>query len=124
MTIISNSPKKQNNIRNKIKNAEVVYYNNARALPTSRASSETNQVSFSDKNSTQAKPKKNLMEDIKENIEAKEVEKKNKKSVKQSLDEKIQNDKKAREERIKKIKQVIARKQKIDKVTDKKITGK
>lgn len=71
-------------------------------------------------NSTQAKPKKNLMEDIKENIEAKEVEKKNKKSVKQSLDEKIQNDKKAREERIKKIKQVIARKQKIDKVTDKK----
>ncbi|EAL3264679.1 hypothetical protein A8V64_07065 [Campylobacter coli] len=124
LTIISNSPKKQNNIRNKIKNAEVVYYNNARALPTSRASSETNQVSFSDKNSTQAKPKKNLMEDIKENIEAKEVEKKNKKSVKQRLDEKIQNDKKAREERIEKIKQVIARKQKIDKVTDKKITGK
>ncbi|EFN2851504.1 hypothetical protein HKW07_001534 [Campylobacter coli] len=124
LTIISNSPKKQNNIRNKIKNAEVVYYNNARALPTSRASSETNQVSFSDKNSTQAKPKKNLMEDIKENIEAKEVEKKNKKSVKQSLDEKIQDDKKAREERIKKIKQVIARKQKIDKVRDKKITGK
>ncbi|HIF9884178.1 TPA: hypothetical protein ACX8KM_001064 [Campylobacter coli] len=71
-------------------------------------------------NSTQTKPKKNLMEDIKENIEAKEVEKKNKKSVKQSLDEKIQDDKKAREERIKKIKQVIARKQKIDKVTDKK----
>lgn len=76
------------------------------------------------KNSTQTKPKKNLMDDIKENIKAKEVEKKNKKSVKQSLDEKIQNDKKAREERIKKIKQVIARKQKIDKVTDKKITGK
>lgn len=72
------------------------------------------------KNSTQTKPKKNLMEDIKENIEAKEVEKKNKKSVKQSLDEKIQNDKKASEERIKKIKQVIARKQKIDKVRDKK----
>ncbi|EAI0241522.1 hypothetical protein E0Z99_03010 [Campylobacter jejuni] len=120
LTIISNSPKKQNNIRNKIKNAEVVYYNNARALPTSRASSETNQVSFSDKNSTQTKPKKNLMDDIKENIKAKEVKKKNKKSVKQSLDEKIQNDKKAREERIKKIKQVIARKQKIDKVRDKK----
>ncbi|EJE0450262.1 hypothetical protein M4J93_000588 [Campylobacter coli] len=75
-------------------------------------------------NSTQTKPKKNLMEDIKENIKAKEVEKKNKKSVKQRLDKKIQNDKKAREERIKKIKQVIARKQKIDKVTDKKITGK
>lgn len=72
------------------------------------------------KNSTQTKPKKNLMDDIKENIKAKEVEKKNKKSVKQSLDEKIQNDKKAREERIKKIKQVIARKQKIDKVRDKK----
>ncbi|HHI9559420.1 TPA: hypothetical protein ACQCUE_001727 [Campylobacter coli] len=71
-------------------------------------------------NSTQTKPKKNLMDDIKENIKTKEVEKKNKKSVKQSLDEKIQNDKKAREERIKKIKQVIARKQKIDKVTDKK----
>ncbi|MEQ4414274.1 hypothetical protein [Campylobacter coli] len=71
-------------------------------------------------NSTQTKPKKNLMEDIKENIKAKEVKKKNKKSVKQSLDEKIQNDKKASEERIKKIKQVIARKQKIDKVTDKK----
>ncbi|ELP7050596.1 hypothetical protein R1209_001174 [Campylobacter coli] len=124
LTIISNSPKKQNNIRNKIKNAEVVYYNNARALPTSRASSETNQVSFSDKNSTQTKPKTNLMEDIKENIKAKEVEKKNKKSVKQRLDKKIQNDKKASEERIKKIKQVIARKQKIDKVTDKKITGK
>ncbi|EAJ7526387.1 hypothetical protein A6E60_04485 [Campylobacter coli] len=120
LTIISNSPKKQNNIRNKIKNTEVVYYNNARALPTSRASSETNQVSFSDKNSTQTKPKKNLMEDIKENIEAKEVEKKNKKSVKQRLDKKIQNDKKASEERIEKIKQVIARKQKIDKVTDKK----
>ncbi|EFN2165245.1 hypothetical protein HKB49_001315 [Campylobacter coli] len=124
LTIISNSPKKQNNIRNKMKNAEVVYYNNARALPTSRASSETNQVSFSDKNSTQTKPKKNLMEDIKENIEAKEVEKKNKKSVKQRLDKKIQNDKKASEERIEKIKQVIARKQKIDKVTDKKIAGK
>ncbi|EAK3390730.1 hypothetical protein CEC40_08930, partial [Campylobacter coli] len=120
LTIISNSPKKQNNIKNKMKNAEVVYYNNARALPTSRASSETKQVSFSNENSTQAKPKKNLMEDIKENIEAKEVEKKNKKSVKQSLDEKIQNDKKASEERIEKIKQVIARKQKIDKVTDKK----
>ncbi|EAI4884757.1 hypothetical protein BHV01_02695 [Campylobacter coli] len=120
LTIISNSPKKQNNIKNKMKNAEVVYYNNARALPTSRASSETKQVSFSNENSTQTKPKKNLMEDIKENIEAKEVEKKNKKSVKQRLDKKIQDDKKAREERIKKIKQVIARKQKIDKVTDKK----
>ncbi|MEQ4355015.1 hypothetical protein [Campylobacter jejuni] len=72
------------------------------------------------KNFTQTKPKTNLMDDIKENIKAKEVKKKNKKSVKQSLDEKIQNDKKAREERIKKIKQVIARKQKIDKVTDKK----
>ncbi|EIB14420.1 hypothetical protein [Campylobacter coli] len=71
-------------------------------------------------NSTQTKPKTNLMDDIKENIEAKEVEKKNKKSVKQRLDKKIQDDKKAREERIKKIKQVIARKQKIDKVTDKK----
>lgn len=71
-------------------------------------------------NSTQTKPKTNLMDDIKENIKAKEVKKKNKKSVKQSLDEKIQNDKKAREERIKKIKQVIARKQKIDKVRDKK----
>ncbi|EDH7393201.1 hypothetical protein GD390_04530 [Campylobacter coli] len=75
-------------------------------------------------NSTQTKPKKNLMDDIKENIKAKEVKKKNKKSVKQKLDEKIQNDKKASEERIKKIKQVIARKQKIDKVTDKKIAGK
>ncbi|MCE7194414.1 hypothetical protein LZW22_00235 [Campylobacter coli] len=75
-------------------------------------------------NSTQTKPKKNLMDDIKENIKAKEVKKKNKKSVKQRLDEKIQNDKKASEERIEKIKQVIARKQKIDKVTDKKIAGK
>ncbi len=72
------------------------------------------------KNSTQTKPKTNLMDDIKKNIKAKEVKKKNKKSVKQSLDEKIQNDKKASEERIKKIKQVIARKQKIDKVRDKK----
>ncbi|HEG0281074.1 TPA: hypothetical protein SB300_001233 [Campylobacter coli] len=71
-------------------------------------------------NSTQTKPKTNLMDDIKENIKTKEVEKKNKKSVKQSLDEKIQNDKKASEERIEKIKQVIARKQKIDKVRDKK----
>ncbi|EAI7500579.1 hypothetical protein CNS75_07815 [Campylobacter coli] len=53
------------------------------------------------KNSTQAKPKKNLMEDIKENIEAKEVEKKNKKSVKQRLDKKIQNDKKASEDILK-----------------------
>ncbi|EAL8648581.1 hypothetical protein DYR64_05120 [Campylobacter coli] len=52
-------------------------------------------------NSTQTKPKKNLMEDIKENIKAKEVEKKNKKSVKQSLDEKIQNDKKASEDILK-----------------------
>lgn len=112
LTIISNSPKKQNNIKNKMKNAEVVYYNNARALPTSRASSETKQVSFSNENSTQTKPKTNLMDDIKENIKAKEVKKKNKKSVKQRLDEKIQNDKKAREERIEKIKQVIARKQK------------
>lgn len=34
------------------------------------------------KDSTQAKPKKNLMEELKENIKAKEVEKKNKKSVK------------------------------------------
>ncbi|EFQ4531681.1 hypothetical protein HZ784_000451 [Campylobacter coli] len=110
LTIISNSPKKQNNIKNKMKNAEVVYYNNARALPTSRASSETKQVSFSNENSTQTKPKTNLIDDIKENIKAKEVKKKNKKSVKQRLDEKIQNDKKAREERIKKIKQVIARK--------------
>lgn len=124
LTIISNSPKKQNNIKNKMKNAEVVYYNNARALPTSRASSETKQVSFSNENSTQAKPKKNLMDDIKYNIKNKEVEKKNKKSVKQRLDEKIQNDKKARKQRIEKIKQVIARKQKIDKVRDKKITGK
>ncbi|HEG0354484.1 TPA: hypothetical protein SB347_000486 [Campylobacter coli] len=120
LTIISNSPKKQNNIKNKMKNAEVVYYNNARALPTSRASSETKQVSFSNENSTQTKPKTNLMDDIKKNIKAKEVKKKNKKSVKQRLDKKIQDDKKAREERIKKIKQVIARKQKIDKVTDKK----
>ncbi|EIP9872863.1 hypothetical protein LUF49_001093 [Campylobacter coli] len=101
LTIISNSPKKQNNIKNKMKNAEVVYYNNARALPTSRASSETKQVSFSDKNSTQTKPKKNLMDDIKENIKNKEVEKKNKKSVKQRLDEKIQNDKKASEDILK-----------------------
>ncbi|EJP3867676.1 hypothetical protein NUS05_001043 [Campylobacter coli] len=53
------------------------------------------------KNSTQTKPKKNLMEDIKENIEAKEVEKKNKKSVKQRLDKKIQNDKKASEDILK-----------------------
>lgn len=72
------------------------------------------------KNSTQTKPKTNLMDDIKKNIKAKEVKKKNKKSVKQRLDEKIQNDKKASEERIEKIKQVIARKQKIDKVRDKK----
>ncbi|HEF3488735.1 TPA: hypothetical protein R9139_000689 [Campylobacter coli] len=54
------------------------------------------------KNSTQAKPKKNLMDDIKKNIKAKEVKKKNKKSVKQSLDEKIQNDKKASEDILKK----------------------
>ncbi|EKQ7221040.1 PBECR2 nuclease fold domain-containing protein [Campylobacter jejuni] len=101
LTIISNSPKKQNNIKNKMKNAEVVYYNNARALPTSRASSETKQVSFSNENSTQAKPKKNLMDDIKENIKNKEVKKKNKKSVKQRLDEKIQNDKKASEDILK-----------------------
>ncbi|EKK8932024.1 hypothetical protein V2102_000753 [Campylobacter jejuni] len=101
LTIISNSPKKQNNIKNKMKNTEVVYYNNARALPTSRASSETKQVSFSNENSTQAKPKKNLMDDIKDNIKNKEIEKKNKKSVKQRLDEKIQNDKKASEDILK-----------------------
>ncbi|EAI6283781.1 hypothetical protein CDB59_06075 [Campylobacter coli] len=52
-------------------------------------------------NSTQTKPKKNLMDDIKENIKAKEVEKKNKKSVKQRLDKKIQNDKKASEDILK-----------------------
>ncbi|WP_193551883.1 hypothetical protein [Campylobacter jejuni] len=52
-------------------------------------------------NSTQAKPKKNLMDDIKDNIKNKEVEKKNKKSVKQRLDEKIQNDKKASEDILK-----------------------
>ncbi|HDZ5268496.1 TPA: hypothetical protein RTJ08_000729 [Campylobacter jejuni] len=52
-------------------------------------------------NSTQTKPKTNLMDDIKKNIKAKEVEKKNKKSVKQSLDEKIQNDKKASEDILK-----------------------
>lgn len=75
-------------------------------------------------NSTQNKPKTNLIDDIKDNIKNKEIEKKNKKSLKQRLDEKIQNDKKASEERIKKTKQVIARKQKIDKVTDKKIAGK
>ncbi|ABS44288.1 conserved hypothetical protein [Campylobacter jejuni subsp. doylei 269.97] len=101
LTIVSNAPKKQNNIKNKMKNAEVVYNNNARALPTSRASSETKQVSFSNLNSTQAKPKKNLMEELKENIKAKEVEQKNKKSVKQRLDEKIQNDKKASEDILK-----------------------
>ncbi|EJK3625274.1 DUF3519 domain-containing protein [Campylobacter jejuni] len=43
-------------------------------------------------NSTQTKPKTNLMDDIKENIKAKEVKKKNKKSVKQRIDEKIQKD--------------------------------
>lgn len=53
------------------------------------------------KNSTQTKPKTNLMDDIKENIKAKEVKKKNKKSVKQRLDEKIQDDKKAREDILK-----------------------
>ncbi|HEE9575149.1 TPA: hypothetical protein R8E35_001564 [Campylobacter coli] len=53
------------------------------------------------KNSTQTKPKTNLMDDIKKNIKAKEVEKKNKKSVKQKLDEKIQNDKKASEDILK-----------------------
>ncbi|MCW1355058.1 hypothetical protein OLQ17_01360 [Campylobacter jejuni] len=41
------------------------------------------------------------MDDIKENIKAKEVKKKNKKSVKQRLDEKIQNDKKASEDILK-----------------------
>ncbi|HHD0446254.1 TPA: hypothetical protein ACOS3D_000498 [Campylobacter jejuni] len=53
------------------------------------------------KNSTQTKPKTNLMDDIKKNIKAKEVKKKNKKSVKQRLDEKIQNDKKASEDILK-----------------------
>ncbi|HDZ5018429.1 TPA: hypothetical protein RTG91_001254 [Campylobacter jejuni] len=52
-------------------------------------------------NSTQAKPKKNLMNDIKENIKNKEVKKKNKKSIKQRLDEKIQDDKKASEDILK-----------------------
>ncbi len=53
------------------------------------------------KNSTQTKPKTNLMDDIKKNIKNKEIEKKNKKSVKQRLDEKIQNDKKASEDILK-----------------------
>ncbi|KQH12040.1 putative barnase/colicin E5 family endoribonuclease, partial [Campylobacter coli] len=52
-------------------------------------------------NSTQTKPKTNLMDDIKENIKAKEVKKKNKKSVKQKLDKKIQDDKKASEDILK-----------------------
>ncbi|MGI7160505.1 hypothetical protein ACNGDP_02800 [Campylobacter coli] len=52
-------------------------------------------------NSTQTKPKTNLMDDIKKNIKAKEVKKKNKKSVKQRLDKKIQNDKKASEDILK-----------------------
>ncbi|EQA9335682.1 hypothetical protein [Campylobacter jejuni] len=52
-------------------------------------------------NSTQTKPKTNLMDDIKDNIKNKEIEKKNKKSVKQRLDEKIQNDKKASEDILK-----------------------
>ncbi|ELS9368734.1 hypothetical protein R6V89_000243 [Campylobacter jejuni] len=60
-----------------------------------------NTTSLFSKNSTQAKPKKNLMDDIKDNIKNKEIEKKNKKSVKQSLDEKIQNDKKASEDILK-----------------------
>ncbi|ECC0055731.1 hypothetical protein L5P16_001128 [Campylobacter jejuni] len=60
-----------------------------------------NTTSLFSKNSTQAKPKTNLMDDIKENIKAKEVKKKNKKSVKQRLDEKIQNDKKASEDILK-----------------------
>ncbi|WP_454468755.1 putative barnase/colicin E5 family endoribonuclease [Campylobacter jejuni] len=60
-----------------------------------------NAHSLNNPNSTQAKPKKNLMNDIKENIKNKEVEKKNKKSVKQRLDEKIQNDKKASEDILK-----------------------
>ncbi|ENE9256950.1 hypothetical protein ABOE26_001621 [Campylobacter jejuni] len=60
-----------------------------------------NTTSLFSKNSTQAKPKKNLMDDIKENIKNKEVKKKNKKSVKQRLDEKIQNDKKASEDILK-----------------------
>ncbi|MBT0822453.1 hypothetical protein KJQ64_06800 [Campylobacter lari] len=94
LTIISNSPKKQNNIRNKMKNAKVVYYNNARALPTSRASSETKQVSFSNGNSTQDKPKENLIEKLKE-------DRKNKKSVKEKLDEKIKNQKESDEDKWK-----------------------
>ncbi|MCR8685989.1 PBECR2 nuclease fold domain-containing protein [Campylobacter sp. 1569] len=94
LTIISNSPKKQNNIRNKMKNAKVVYYNNARALPTSRASSETKQVSFSNGNSTQDKPKENLIEKLKE-------DRKNKKSVKEKLDEKIKNQKESDENKWK-----------------------
>ncbi|EFV1127132.1 hypothetical protein HRO66_001201 [Campylobacter lari] len=94
LTIISNSPKKQNNIRNKMKNAKVVYYNNARALPTSRASSETKQVSFSNGNSTQDKPKENLIEKLKE-------DRKNKKSVKEKLDEKIKNQKENDEDKWK-----------------------
>ncbi|EAK0443638.1 hypothetical protein YZ29_07415 [Campylobacter lari] len=94
LTIISNSPKKQNNIRNKMKNAKVVYYNNARALPTSRASSETKQVSFSNGNSTQDKPKENLIEKLKE-------DRKNKKRVKEKLDEKIKNQKESDEDKWK-----------------------
>lgn len=60
-----------------------------------------NAHSLNNLNSTQAKPKKNLMEELKENIKAKEVEQKNKKSVKQRLDEKIQDDKKASEDILK-----------------------
>lgn len=84
----------QNNIRNKMKNAKVVYYNNASALPTSRASSETKQVSFSNGNSTQDKPKENLIEKLKE-------DRKNKKSVKEKLDEKIKNQKESDEDKWK-----------------------
>ncbi|WP_348518108.1 PBECR2 nuclease fold domain-containing protein [Campylobacter sp. CCS1377] len=89
LTIVSNSPKKQNNIINKFKNAEVIYSSTARALPTSRASSETKQVPFSSENSTQEKPKKNLIQRLDDDIKAREEAKKNKKSVKERLDEDI-----------------------------------
>ncbi|MFY4690946.1 hypothetical protein ACOTVD_07885 [Campylobacter jejuni] len=51
-------------------------------------------------NSTQDKPKTNLIEKLKEDI-------KNKKSVKEKLDEKIQNEKKASEEFVKRYKEKI-----------------
>lgn len=64
ITIISNSPKTDKTIQNKLKNGKMIYKaENAEALPTSGAFTETNQVPFSN-NTIPQKPKNSEPEKV------------------------------------------------------------